>query len=138
MRHPRYVAAAAPLDGFADFDPEFFGFSQKEAAILDPSTASSLRWLGGAGRRRASARGLPGQVGVFAGCGMGSYFYFNICSNPGLVADTGMFLLRHTGNDKDFLATRVSHVFDLKVRRSTCRRPVPRRWSPCTWRRRRC
>lgn len=25
-----------------------------------------------------------------------------------------MFLLRHTGNDKDFLATRVSHVFDLK------------------------
>ena len=25
-----------------------------------------------------------------------------------------MFLLRHTGNDKDFLCTRVSHVFDLK------------------------
>jgi acyl transferase domain-containing protein/thioesterase domain-containing protein len=25
-----------------------------------------------------------------------------------------MFLLRHTGNDKDFLSTRVSHVFDLK------------------------
>jgi hypothetical protein len=25
-----------------------------------------------------------------------------------------MFLLRHTGNDKDFLATRVSYAFDLK------------------------
>jgi acyl transferase domain-containing protein/thioesterase domain-containing protein/NAD(P)-dependent dehydrogenase (short-subunit alcohol dehydrogenase family)/acyl carrier protein len=25
-----------------------------------------------------------------------------------------MFLLRHTGNDKDFLSTRVSYVFDLK------------------------
>ena len=25
-----------------------------------------------------------------------------------------MFLLRHTGNDKDFLATRVSHILDLK------------------------
>ena len=25
-----------------------------------------------------------------------------------------MFLLRHTGNDKDFLATRVSHVLDLR------------------------
>ncbi len=55
-----------------------------------------------------------GPIGVFAGCGMGSYFYFNICSNPDLVDGTGMFLLRHTGNDKDFLSTRVSHVFDLK------------------------
>jgi acyl transferase domain-containing protein/thioesterase domain-containing protein/acyl carrier protein len=45
---------------------------------------------------------------------MGSYFYINICSNPDLVEDVGMFLLRHTGNDKDFLSTRVSHVFDLK------------------------
>ena len=25
-----------------------------------------------------------------------------------------MFLLRHTGNDKDFLSTRVSHILDLK------------------------
>ena len=46
---------------------------------------------------------------MFAGCGMGSYFYFNICSNPELVSSVGMFLLRHTGNDKDFLITRVSY-----------------------------
>ena len=56
---------------------------------------------------------FAGQIGVFAGCGMGSYFYFNICSNPDLVENTGMFLLRHTGNDKDFLTTRLSHVLDL-------------------------
>jgi acyl transferase domain-containing protein/thioesterase domain-containing protein len=115
LRHPRYVAAAAPLDGFADFDPEFFGFSQKEAAILDPQHRQFLEVAWEALEDAAHPpETFPGQVGVFAGCGMGSYFYFNICSNPGLVADTGMFLLRHTGNDKDFLATRVSHVFDLK------------------------
>ncbi len=45
---------------------------------------------------------------------MGTYFWFNLCSNRDLVDQTGMFLLRHTGNDKDFLSTRVSHVFDLK------------------------
>jgi hypothetical protein len=45
---------------------------------------------------------------------MGSYFYFNLCSNRDLVDQTGMFLLRHTGNDKDFLSTRVSHIFDLR------------------------
>ncbi len=55
-----------------------------------------------------------GMVGVWAGCGMGSYFSVNICSNRDLVEETGMFLLRHTGNDKDFLSTRVSHIFDLR------------------------
>ena len=28
--------------------------------------------------------------------------------------DVGLFLLRHTGNDKDFLATRASYLFDLR------------------------
>ncbi|QYK43440.1 MAG: KR domain-containing protein [Paracoccaceae bacterium] len=115
MRHPRYVRAAAPLDGFERFDAEFFGFSPKEAAILDPQHRQFLEvaWeaLEDAGH---PPEGFPGAVGIWAGCGMGSYFYFNLCSNPGLVEDTGMFLLRHTGNDKDFLATRVSHVFDFK------------------------
>ena len=57
---------------------------------------------------------FDGPIGVFGGCGMGSYFYFNICSNRDLVDSTGMFLLRHTGNDKDFLSTRLSHILDLK------------------------
>ncbi len=115
LRHPRYVRAAAPLDRFEHFDAEFFGFSPKEAAILDPQHRQFLEvaWeaLEDAGH---PPERFPGAVGVYAGCGMGSYFYFNICSNPGLVDDTGMFLLRHTGNDKDFLATRVSHIFDLR------------------------
>ncbi len=115
LRQPNYVRAAAPLDRFADFDPAFFGFSPKEAAILDPQHRQFLEvaWeaLEDAGH---PPEGFPGSVGVFAGCGMGSYFYVNLCSNPDLVRSTGMFLLRHTGNDKDFLSTRVSHVFDLK------------------------
>ncbi|WP_457773876.1 type I polyketide synthase [Phycobium rhodophyticola] len=110
-----YVPFAAPLDDFEMFDGEFFGFSPKESAILDPQHRHFLEvaWeaMENAGHMPENA---TGPIGVFAGCGMGSYFYFNICSNPDLVADTGMFLLRHTGNDKDFMATRVSHVFDMK------------------------
>ena len=45
---------------------------------------------------------------------MGSYFYFNVCTNRELVDSVGHFLLRHTGNDKDFLSTRVSYLLDLK------------------------
>ena len=110
-----YVPAAATLNGFDMFDAEFFGFGPKDAAILDPQHRKFLEisWaaLENAGHMPEN---FAGDIGVYAGCGMGSYFYFNICSNPDLVRDVGMFLLRHTGNDKDFLCTRVSHVLDLK------------------------
>lgn len=114
LARPDYVPFAAPLDGFDRFDAEFFGFSPKDAAIMDPQHRQFLEvvWeaLENAGH---IPEDFPGPIGVFGGCGMGSYFYFNICSNPDLVGDVGMFLLRHTGNDKDFLTTRASHVFNL-------------------------
>jgi len=115
MRQPNYVAAAAPLDGFAGFDAEFFGFSPKEAAILDPQHRQFLEVAWEAMEHAGHVpENVSGPIGVYAGCGMGAYFYFNICSNRDLVDDVGMFLLRHTGNDKDFLTTRVSHIFDLR------------------------
>ncbi len=115
LNRPDYVPAAAPLKGYSEFDAEFFGLSAKEAAIMDPQHRRFLEvsWeaLENAGHMPEHAKG---PIGVFAGCGMGSYFYFNICSNPKLVDNVGMFLLRHTGNDKDFLSTRLSHILDLK------------------------
>ena len=115
LNRPDYVPAAAPLQGYQDFDAEFFGLSAKEAAIMDPQ---HRRFLEVSWEALENAGHMPehtkGPIGVFAGCGMGSYFYFNICSNPKLVDNVGMFLLRHTGNDKDFLSTRLSHILDLK------------------------
>lgn len=115
VARPDYVPHAATLDGFERFDAEFFGFSPKEAAIMDPQHRQFLEtsWeaLENAGH---VPEAFDGPIAVYAGCGMGSYFYFNVCSNPDLVDQTGMFLLRHTGNDKDFLSTRLSHILDLK------------------------
>ena len=115
IARPDYVPYCAPLDGFERFDAEFFGLSPKEAAIMDPQHRQFLEtaWeaLENAGHMPEN---FPGPIGVYAGCGMGSYFYFNICSNPDLVDDVGLFLLRHTGNDKDFMPTRLSHILDLK------------------------
>lgn len=115
LRHPRYVKAAAPLPDMELFDGDFFGFSPKESAILDPQHRHFLEccWeaLEDAGHPPES---IDGPIGIFGGCGMGSYFYFNLCTNRDLVDSVGLFLLRHTGNDKDFLVTRVSHVLDLK------------------------
>ncbi|HEY8431972.1 MAG TPA: type I polyketide synthase, partial [Sandaracinaceae bacterium] len=115
LRDPRYVKAGAPLDDMEMFDGEFFGLGPKDSAIMDPQHRHFLEccWeaLEDAGHPPETIRG---PVGVFAGCGMGSYFYFNLCSNPDLVREVGLFLLRHTGNDKDFLATRASYLLDLR------------------------
>ena len=115
IRQKNYVPFAAPLDGFEMFDGEFFGFGPKESAILDPQHRHFLETAWEAFEDAGHPpENFDGNIGVFAGCGMGSYFYFNLCSNPDLVSDVGMFLLRHTGNDKDFLTTRLSHILDLK------------------------
>lgn len=114
LADPNYVPAAAILDQFDEFDAEFFGLSPKDAAIMDPQHRKFLEtcWHGleDAGQMPEN---FDGPIGVYAGCGMGSYFYFNICANRELVDSVGHFLLRHTGNDKDFLSTRVSHIFNL-------------------------
>ena len=114
LRRKNYVPRTAELADFERFDAEFFGFSPKEAAIMDPQHRQFLQCAWEALEDSTRPPGaLQGPVGVFAGCGMGSYFYFNVCSHRSLVEKSGMFLLRHTGNDKDFLATRVSYLFDL-------------------------
>ncbi len=115
LKRPDYVPFAAPLDDFAHFDAEFFGLSPKDAAIMDPQHRQFLECAWEAMENAAHVPGPDtGPVGVFAGCGMGSYFYVNVMSNADLVEQTGTFLLRHTGNDKDFLSTRLSHIFDLR------------------------
>ncbi|MEP5154147.1 type I polyketide synthase, partial [Planktotalea sp.] len=115
LADPNYVPFAANLQNYTEFDADFFGLSPKEAAIMDPQHRKFLEvsWhaLENAGHMPEN---FDGPIGVYAGCGMGSYFYFNVCSNRDLVDNTGMFLLRHTGNDKDFLSTRLSHFLDLR------------------------
>ena len=36
LADPTYIKSGMPLQNMDQFDPEFFGFSPKEAAILDP------------------------------------------------------------------------------------------------------
>ncbi|MBT8423229.1 MAG: SDR family NAD(P)-dependent oxidoreductase, partial [Gammaproteobacteria bacterium] len=115
LANPDYVRAGMPLQDFDQFDPEFFGFSPKEAAILDPQHRQfyEVAWEGLERAGHPPAQ-FDGAVGVFAGCGMGAYFAYNILTNPDVVDSVGLFLLRHTGNDKDFLSTRVSYSFNLR------------------------
>jgi acyl transferase domain-containing protein/thioesterase domain-containing protein/acyl carrier protein len=115
LRDPNYVRAVLELPDMEMFDAEFFGFSKRDAAVLDPQHRHFLEC---AWEALEDAGHVPekfdGAIGVFGGCGMQAYLPYNLLSNPELVQSMGLFLLRHTGNDKDFLCSRVSYLLDLQ------------------------
>jgi acyl transferase domain-containing protein/thioesterase domain-containing protein/acyl carrier protein len=115
LADPNYVRRAAPLEDMDGFDAGFFGFSPKDAAIMDPQHRQFLEvaWeaLESAGH---PPERFEGSIGVYAGCGMNAYMMYHLLPNRRLMSTVGLFLVRHTGNDKDFLSTRVSYSFDLR------------------------
>ncbi|MDX1440249.1 MAG: polyketide synthase, partial [Rubricoccaceae bacterium] len=115
LNHPNYVRKGVVLDGIDQFDAGFFGFSPRDASIMDPQNRVFLECAWEALEHAGYDPGrTDAAIGIFAGCGMNAYMMYNLLSNPGLMASSGEFLIRHTGNDKDFLTTRVSYELDLK------------------------
>ncbi|MEM7130985.1 MAG: SDR family NAD(P)-dependent oxidoreductase [Chloroflexota bacterium] len=114
IRNPNYVKAGLPLQGMDLFDPGFFQLRSVDAQVMDPQHRHFLEcaWEaledGGYDPER-----FPGRIGVFGGSGHNTYFPTHVLTNQSLLESEGYFLLRHTGNDKDFLTTRVSYTFNL-------------------------
>ncbi|MCC6238519.1 MAG: polyketide synthase, partial [Dehalococcoidia bacterium] len=109
-----YVPVSAALGDVKGFDAAFFGIGPRDAAIMDPQHRHFLEVAWEALEHAGHAPGTSeARVGVFAGSGLNTYFLRNLMTHPELVDSVGLFLLRHTGNDKDFLATEVSYKFDL-------------------------
>ncbi len=115
LAQPEYVKLGVVLEDLDMFDAGFFGFSPKDAAIMDPQHRIFLECAWEALEDAGHVPGAreEGSIGVYAGSGMSSYMIYNLLTNPQLVASTGLFLLRQTGNDKDVLATRVSYELNL-------------------------
>ena len=115
LAQPEYVKSGVVLQDLDMFDASFFGFSPKDAAIMDPQHRLFLEcaWeaLENSGHTPAN---FPGSIGVYAGSGMNSYMIHNLLTNRALMESAGLFLIRQTGNDKDVLATRVSYELNLR------------------------
>jgi acyl transferase domain-containing protein/thioesterase domain-containing protein len=115
LANPDYVRRAAILDGVPLFDAPFFGFSPRDASIMDPQHRHFLECAWEALEDAAHPpQQFSGSIGVFAGSGMNAYLIHNLLANRRLVASAGLFQLKQTGNDKDVLATRVSYQLDLR------------------------
>ena len=115
LSDPDYVKRAAILDDVPMFDAGFFGFSPRDASIMDPQHRHFLECAWEAFEDAGHPpRAFEGAIGVFAGSGLNSYLIHNLLANRKLRESAGLFQLKQTGNDKDVLATRVSYQFDLR------------------------
>ncbi len=114
VSHPDFVPAAGTIHQPDHFDASFFGFSAREAEIIDPQQRVFLEcaWdaLEDAGCDPSS---YPGAIGVFAGAGMNSYGVVNLFSNPEVIESVGGYQVM-VGNDKDFLCSRVAYKLNLR------------------------
>jgi acyl transferase domain-containing protein/thioesterase domain-containing protein/acyl carrier protein len=110
-----YVKACPVLADIDKFDASFFGFSPRDASVMDPAQRFFLE-VSWQAIEHAGYTALPEQntVGVFAGTGAPTYMIENLRTNPELMRSMGEFLVRHTGNDMNFMATRVSYELDLR------------------------
>jgi len=114
------VRRAPVLDGVPLFDASFFGFSPRDASIMDPQHRHFLECAWEALEDAAHPpQRFSGSIGVFAGSGMNTYLIHNLLANRRLLETAGLFQLKQTGNDKDVLATRVSYQLDLRGPAST-------------------
>jgi acyl transferase domain-containing protein/surfactin synthase thioesterase subunit/acyl carrier protein len=107
---PDYVKASPVIDDFDRFDAGRFEYSPREARVMDPQHRVFLEVVHDALEDAGYwPDAYDGAIGVFAGAGgvVSSYF----ASNPALHGSTGG--VEHIGNDKDFLATRVSYKLNL-------------------------
>jgi acyl transferase domain-containing protein/acyl carrier protein len=110
---PDYVKAAAFIEGADQFDAAFFGFTPKEAEVMDPQHRVFLEctWeaLEDAGYDPERHKG---GIGVYAGSRTNTYV-FNLFSNPAATGGLNPFELG-LGNDIGFLTTRASYRLNLR------------------------
>jgi phthiocerol/phenolphthiocerol synthesis type-I polyketide synthase E len=114
LRDTRYVKAGSVLEGVDGFDAGFFGYSAREAEIMDPQQRLFLEhaWeaLEGAGYTPETYDGL---IGVYAGVAWNTYLLSNLTTHRELFDGGGAFQVFIT-NDKDFMPTKVSYKLNLK------------------------
>jgi acyl transferase domain-containing protein/acyl carrier protein len=111
--HPSWVARGTVLEDAELFDASFFGYSPREAQIIDPQQRVFLECAWEALEHAGYGAEPPGKaVGVYAGASLNTYVLSQLLGDRALLAAVGGYQLM-IGNDKDFLCTRVSYKLDL-------------------------
>ncbi len=112
LHNPHYVKRRPILEDVDQFDAAFFGYTPREAELLDPQqrlfhevTWEALETAGYDTQR------YPGLVGVFAGTNF-NYYLARLLNDPEIVAQISEAITLE--NDKDALTTNVSYKLNLR------------------------
>ncbi|MFD8385635.1 SDR family NAD(P)-dependent oxidoreductase [Streptomyces sp. NPDC059679] len=114
INHPNYIKAAALIEGMADFDAAFFGFTPLEAKIRDPQARLFLETchaaLEDAGWVLSEGDGV---VGVFGGGANDLYGEHYVKRNRAIRQAAGEMGI-DVSNHPDYLATGVAYRLGLQ------------------------
>jgi acyl transferase domain-containing protein len=108
LRDSAYVPVKGLVDDAEQFDNEFFGYSPREAALMDPQ----IRWMHECAWSALEDAGYDPyryrkRIGIYAGAGSNPHWHAQaLLSAQGAAAD---FVA-----DKDYLCARIAHRLDLK------------------------
>ncbi|HET8843080.1 MAG TPA: polyketide synthase, partial [Ktedonobacteraceae bacterium] len=114
LEDPSYVRRSGVIEDIDLFDAAFFGYSPREAELLDPQQRLFLECAEEALENAGyDARRYNDAIGVYAGSSLNTYFLRNLYhwqdwSNVGEVYQAV------TTSDKDFLASRTAYKLNLR------------------------
>ena len=120
LADPAYVRRAALLDGIEEFDAEFFGMTPVAARMMDPQQRLFLQTAWHAFEDSGyDPTVYDGAIGVFGTSSASGYLLYNLMSHrdPKAIVGEGPtteMINLSLQNDKDYLATHVSHQFNLR------------------------
>jgi phthiocerol/phenolphthiocerol synthesis type-I polyketide synthase E len=111
---PAFVRAAGVVEDIDRFDAAFFGFSPRDAEMLDPQQRIFLETVWEA---LENAGHVPGSereaVAVYAGSSHSDYLSLHLLSRRDVAESAGPFAL-HLLNDGAFLPSRAAYKLDLR------------------------
>ncbi|HEX6038828.1 polyketide synthase [Longimicrobium sp.] len=111
LADPSFVKAAARVADADRFDSAFFGFSPREADVLDPQHRVFLETAWEA-LENAGCDPAGETVGVYAGSPSNDYVQ-HVLARPDLVQALGTFQVG-LANGRDYLATHAAHRMNLR------------------------
>src|SRR6185312_3573850 len=114
LKQPGYVKAGTVLDEIELFDATFFGYTRREAEVMDPQHRLFLECAWEALEDAAcDPRTYKGFVGIFAGSAFSTYLLNNLFPNRELMELLGQIQI-DAGNERDSLASMVAYKLNLK------------------------
>jgi phthiocerol/phenolphthiocerol synthesis type-I polyketide synthase E len=119
LKDPSYVKASSSISGMELFDAEFFKYSAREAELIDPQHRIFLECAVEAlENANCDPQRFDGAIGVFAGSGLSAYLLLVLNEQHAAGAHKDAVAVNRAlaiqGNDKDYLATRVSYKLGLR------------------------